>query len=517
MNYILSFSDKLHLPSTYLRNFEHDLPPGTAHLINRIALLSLPFLALYAPLGATISITMGSARAFTHLKEMTSCISKSETLSTASHCAQVALAVAGVAAVAFNLQTALLITSFADTAASFYKAITHIHHKDYPQAIENLTQAAASSLYLAFMLSGTLEVMLASILLQASMNFVQAASDFKKGAYPEAVAKLLMGGIRLKQASGQIELIKEREAHAEVERALRKRFVYPSETFNKLNPPQAINAILNRYGATPAHKKMLQEMINNEDPGFFGYHAGSSEYRIFQDVIRIIVEEHLQIPVREDFQFLRTPCVTGFRYESAKDFITKNPVYHDSEPQTRKHIMSLNMALYKSWDAEWDFTPRYYLQNQPWTHVSFEGEISPFFHGLGIDTKYIRTVFNLARKHVPNENGMILQFFDNSHKTSEPYAFLNEQAYIGTSTGMIPKTTPSEYFIDSNKNEFPQLRLVLNSETLNQNAPLSINRFSMMNLAQERAYDQAMRSLIRTLVVEESKATVMRSCLLEGS
>lgn len=294
-------------------------------------------------------------------------------------------------------------------------------------------------------------------------------------------------------------------------------YMSPSLNFITLNSEDNIAAILNKFGATNNNKAMFQYMIDHEYPGFFGYHAGSSDYRIFQDVIKIALEEYLNIPIRPDFQFLRIPGEPDLSFESADAFVAQHPSYNDNLHEIRKHILSLNMALYKSWDAEWDFTPRYFLQNKPWTAVSFESVLLPFFEKIGLDSHAVMEIFTLAHEYVPQETGMILQFFDGSHQMGlTPYAFLDEQAFIGTSSRKIPNTTPSEYYTDLNKMKFPQLRLVMNNfRTLNPYSPLIILRYSTMTSEREAEYENALRGFMRTLSFDQEKAEAFRNELLD--
>lgn len=288
-------------------------------------------------------------------------------------------------------------------------------------------------------------------------------------------------------------------------------YVSPSCKFNALQPSHVIDRQLTKFGATYANKAMFQQMIENEAPGFFGYHAGSSDYRIFQDVIKVALEECLGVSVRSDFQFLRAPGLPDYPFQSADEFVASHPYYNDNLDHIKRHILSLNVALYNSYDAEWDFTPRYFLQNQPWTHVQFERELWPFFLALGVDCDRLHDIFRLARQYVPQNKGMILQFFDTS---PSPYAFLNRQAFVGHSRGYIPHFIPSECYLGDSA-RFPQLRLVLNNQhMLNPNSPVMVLRYSTMPPEREAEYFEALREFIRTLPLDHAKAERFRDELL---
>lgn len=291
----------------------------------------------------------------------------------------------------------------------------------------------------------------------------------------------------------------------------------PSQRFNHSTSLSSVEYKLNYYGATENNKSMFKQMMGNEKSGFIGYHAGCSDYRIFQDVIKIAIEEYLGIPIRHDFQFLRTPGIADFSFESADAFVAKHPTYHDDQAPIKKHILSINIPLYNSWFADWDFSPRYFLQNKPWTHVYFETELSPFFKKIGIDTKHIGEIFQLARQYVPQNKGMILQFFDRSHNVGLiPYAFLDEQAFVGTSGSKIPDQIPSDLYLNSSSTRFPQLRMVMNNtSTLNPNSPLSMIRYQTMTPANEDLYEETLREFMRSVPYNAKKAESFRNELLK--
>ena len=294
-------------------------------------------------------------------------------------------------------------------------------------------------------------------------------------------------------------------------------FSSPSQRFNTpIILPKAIET-LNRFGAIRDNHEMFKRMLKNETSGFFSYHAGCSSYRIFQDILKIGIEEWLQIPIRENFQFLRIPGLDTTIYTSADDFIEKNPTYNDNLHATMQHIMSLNIALYQSWNADYDFSPRYFLQNRPWTDVSFSTVLRQFFDLVGVDPSHIEHIFTIARSYVPQREGFIIQFFDTSHeKGLFPYSFLNEQAYPGNAGYKIKNALlPSQYLIHSTISYFPQLRLVMsNSGTLNPYSPIEMIRYDSMSPAQELEYKQQLQMYMRTLPFDQEKAEWYKQRLL---
>lgn len=303
-----------------------------------------------------------------------------------------------------------------------------------------------------------------------------------------------------------------------VELAPIKGFSSPTERYKKAHSMHQVEAVLNSLHATALNKEMFQRMIGNETAGFFGYHGGCRDYRIFQDIIRIGIEEFLAIPIRFDFHFLRVPGLDELKYGSAEEFAGKNPVYNDNLYSTMTHILSLNIALYQSWEDTRGFTPNYFLQNTPWKDVYFDDRLKPFFANLGINSKCIPEIFKLARKYVPKNKGFILQFFDASHENwhETPYALLDDQAFAGNHTHKFADAPlPSRYLINSTLGNFPQLRLVLNNYyALNPYSSLIMLRYQTMHPAHEIEYEQALRKYMRALPYDEHKAEAYRKKLL---
>jgi len=60
------------------------------------------------------------------------------------------------------------------------------------------------------MLTGSLEIVLASFLVQALVSFYESREEWMESKYPEVLAKIAMGFIRLNQANGQVALIQRR-------------------------------------------------------------------------------------------------------------------------------------------------------------------------------------------------------------------------------------------------------------------------------------------------------------------
>lgn len=200
----------------YQHRFENDLPKLNyskgVEMGKRVMLIALPFISLYGPAGKGLGVTMGSMRCITHLFEGGIAIYHKNFWDFGGHMAQTVLAVMAVAATLFSFRVGLLITTIADIGVSLKTISSHLIHSEFKKALVELTQAASSMLYLSIMLTDSLELTLASVLLQGAISLYQAKDEWNEGRWPEFFAKLTMGMLRFNQAIQYVDQIKQRNA-----------------------------------------------------------------------------------------------------------------------------------------------------------------------------------------------------------------------------------------------------------------------------------------------------------------
>lgn len=290
----------------------------------------------------------------------------------------------------------------------------------------------------------------------------------------------------------------------------------PTKRFLKTHPLDKINQVLYKYRMTASDLNLFKRLIAEEQEGFLGYQAGSSTVRFFQDLLAMVVKHVLNIPIKDDFVFLRVPGDDRFHYETAEDFLKeklKEVKDWDAQPDIRQHILSMNMNLYQSYDRPWDLTPRYYLENSTWTHSNLNAMIKPFFEALGISPALLDSLWNQGIDLLPHHRGYILQFFDQSQE----YEFAKQHSYVAYSGGRPhPSNKNHEILFDDQASDFPQMRLVLSNEsTLNPFSPLSIKRSDCMTDQERTKYETSLRALIEKLPFDAEKVLAMREKLLK--
>lgn len=297
-----------------------------------------------------------------------------------------------------------------------------------------------------------------------------------------------------------------------------QKFSSPTEQFLSTHPLDHIMYSMRVNGIATTDFPLFHQLIAQEKEGFFGYHGGCSDYRLFQDLIRFIIEEQLGIVIREDFHFLRIPGDEALNFDDAQDFLQVMPNqygenFHDSIPEVRQHILSINMALFQSYDKPWDLTPRYFVQNSPWTRPDYWESIMKFAEQVGINPKDLEPIISIGRSHLPQNRGIMMQFFDESENV---YLLLDTHAYVAFSGGKpFGQSPPSHYLMNNTITNYPQLRLVINNnDVLNPFSKLVIKRYDTCTEDQRQNYEEVMRSLIRELPVDHEKREALQTNLL---
>ncbi len=205
-NGINSFLHKSFDPGYYHRQFENDLPNESSK-VKRVALLVLPFVSLYRPVGNAISLTMGSVRVVT---SCASVITADKMSARVQAITQVALSSLALAGACFQFSLGLYLTTAVDILTNAYETYKALKDHDYKRAVDILLQGINSALYLSIMVAGSIELILISFLVQAATNLYQAKGEWNHKHIPEMVAKALMGCIRLYQANGQYQILLKR-------------------------------------------------------------------------------------------------------------------------------------------------------------------------------------------------------------------------------------------------------------------------------------------------------------------
>jgi hypothetical protein len=234
MNHINYFKHSLFTPDTYHRRYDLDIQEKQEdsdwlEYGKRISLIALPWISLYRPAGTAISLSMGTFRVITHLNAAWGLQQTEEGYWT--RCGleflETSVAIVAVVGTIFVFKIGLYITTVFDLTQGLGR-ILQVYFAEgkteeekqllRQQLIDELLQTLSSFLYLAFMISGALELMLLFSFIQGAGSLYQSRNEFAKGRYLEGISKAGMGCVRFGQTANYWQLIEKRNAAYKIQK-----------------------------------------------------------------------------------------------------------------------------------------------------------------------------------------------------------------------------------------------------------------------------------------------------------
>ncbi|MCB1117358.1 MAG: hypothetical protein KDK50_02120 [Chlamydiia bacterium] len=260
----------------------------------------------------------------------------------------------------------------------------------------------------------------------------------------------------------------------------------PTMQYLEKHPPSEIKYHWYLDSANFVHKELFDKIILNEKEGFIGYHGSSLEYRIYQDVIKAVIENIVGIKVPENFHFL---CIPGFYNQRigsledvAKSFLPK--VYFNSKIEHQ--LFPIAPSLYANHNC-FGYSPGMHFTTntsyKPFQHHI--DEIKRYFTALGIDHQLADELLALGKTLLKNDRGILLQIFDTTKLD-----FADAHCYAA-----FPNSAPRKNETVSNlysNGQYPsEIRMLLTDTwTLNPNAPLVIKRFDKTQTSIVKEYNK---------------------------
>jgi hypothetical protein len=255
------------------------------------------------------------------------------------------------------------------------------------------------------------------------------------------------------------------------------------------------------------HRNLFDRISQREEVGLIGYHGSTQNYRLYQDIIRLILEEHVGLRVREDFHFFRIPGDPLFDYDSLAEYGDYNFNYSPT------HFLCMNYALYGNFQSPACCSYYYFAKNGSQNDVDFASKLAWLFEKLGIDTQHIAEAYEIGEEHLYIAKGILIQVFDMSHYNpwNDYYALANAQC------GGFSDAPLSEIVAGTHAQTFPwQVRMLMsNRHTLNPYSSLVVQRYDTLKAEERSLYEQELRSFIRGLVSDPEKAKSYKAELLE--
>jgi hypothetical protein len=297
-------------------------------------------------------------------------------------------------------------------------------------------------------------------------------------------------------------------------------FYPPSQKFIEQESYEKIWSSLQNKVVIKENQAFFEDIIAEEKLGFFGYHGGSQRLRILQDIIRVSLEEILDIPVRSDFQFLRIPGDKDLNLKSAEDFFSRHEVINNRGDLKSKQLLSLNIPVYGGHDSRGSCTVCYFANSnhKEKDKINTLNMTIDFFETLGAEhddaVVCARQIEDVVH-HLDLGQGILLQFFDTS---PNPYEALNTHAYVSESGGIpVMNSIPSDYLLNNEFIEYPQLRLIMSDyETLNPFSPFVVKRYDNQDPAAVLRWQDELRAIVQTLPVDAAKKESYKKQLLDA-
>lgn len=274
----------------------------------------------------------------------------------------------------------------------------------------------------------------------------------------------------------------------------------------------------------------FNQIANEEDWGHIGYHGATQDFRVYQDIIRLTIEEIVGIPIRSDFQFLRVPGDKDLNLNTMDAFREHWGNKIDNKSDLRaKQLLSMNYAIYSNFDQKGSCSVALFVKDKSKSDINYSKQLRPFYQALGISTSALDQLFKIAHKHLDGDGGILLRLLENSHLSDskgEAYNFADIQSYpcrrggypwskslISTEFDKIM----SNAYVSRKASIAPQLRLLLNNQyTLNPFSHLSVERWDLYDAETIQLYEEELRSFIRDLEFDSAKVEKYRETLLQN-
>jgi len=77
----------------------------------------------------------------------------------------------------------------------------------------------------------------------------------------------------------------------------------PTNRFIQAHGWEKISSGLKNLGVSMVHRNLFDRIWHREERGFIGYHGSTQEYRIYQDIIKIVLEEIIGLISPKTFIF----------------------------------------------------------------------------------------------------------------------------------------------------------------------------------------------------------------------
>ena len=269
-------------------DIEHLKPEHTVlQQAQRIAIISLPLLALYKPLGSVISIGMNISRDISSLINTKEAFTKDSKTMKDKEIAIFQTIIASATVIGFIFSKvnvyAMALTSGYDLLVNLYEMVEHIEKGrknqagEYEKAVEMFLGVVCNSLYLIMLLQGSLEIILisfaAQLLLEAykTQGLLRKYMDSKKEDRDildllDGFAHLGMTGIRGYQMHSTLQMLQFKWKLEKIieEQTSKKRQKETSEESKTMSSPKLSESQMNKNYNREYYADIAKKIILNK-------------------------------------------------------------------------------------------------------------------------------------------------------------------------------------------------------------------------------------------------------------
>lgn len=305
-------------------------------------------------------------------------------------------------------------------------------------------------------------------------------------------------------------------------------YLSPTEQLIKRETRERIEKKLKSMHLPKEMIPFFDSIAATEDWGHLGYHGASQSYRVYQDVIRLTVEEIIGIPVREDFQFLRVPGDLDLNLDSMDEFEEYWGKIDNKSEKRAKQLLSMNFGIYSNFDEDGSCSINLFINDFSKNDIKYAKVLAPFYRELGIPAETLNQLFEIGRKWLDEDGGILLKLSERSHLSDpnhEAYNFADTQGYPSKKRGYRYGDSPlsnhfqrimNDLYITKEVDIAPQLRLLINTRyTLNPFSYLDVQRYDLYDPATITAYEEELRAMIRSLPYDAQKVENYQQKLIQ--
>lgn len=310
---------------------------------------------------------------------------------------------------------------------------------------------------------------------------------------------------------------------------VQEQYFGPTEQLVKREGWKTIEKELTKIKISKNMHPFFNSIAEQESWGHIGYHGATQDYRVYQDIIRLTIEEILGIPVRDDFHFLRIPGDPDLHLDDVEEFYNYWGDDVDNKSKKRaKQLLSLNYGIYSNFDQKGSCSIHLFVKDLSKSEIDYCKYLTPFYNELGISSKSLTTLFNIAHKWLKGDSGILLRLSENSHLSDpyeEAYNYADRQCYPAKRGGyrygsrLISEEFEclmSNQYLDKKAKIAPQLRILVNNRnTLNPFSHLSVQRWDLYDSDRTRLYESEMREFIKELKSDPLKVEKYREKLMQ--